>query len=87
MSIIRGSYPAENSNVLLLHGRWLMTQCFYLPMSRRVILIPHPVVWIFELLLETANEHGSAALVATHNPELASLMDRQITLTDGIIHA
>jgi lipoprotein-releasing system ATP-binding protein len=42
---------------------------------------------VFELLLETANEHGSAALVATHNPELASLMDRQITLTDGIIHA
>ena len=42
---------------------------------------------VFELLLETANEHGSAALVATHNPELATLMDRQITLTDGIIHA
>ena len=42
---------------------------------------------VFELLLETANEHGSAALVATHNPELASLMNRQITLTDGIIHA
>ena len=41
---------------------------------------------VFELLLETANEHGSAALVATHNPELANLMDRQITLTDGLIH-
>ena len=42
---------------------------------------------VFELLLETANERGSAALVATHNPELADLMDRQITLTDGLIHA
>lgn len=42
---------------------------------------------VFELLLETANERGSAALVATHNPELANLMDRQITLTDGLIHA
>ena len=42
---------------------------------------------VFELLLETANERGSAALVATHNPELATLMDRQITLTDGLIHA
>ena len=41
---------------------------------------------VFELLLETANEHGSAALVATHNPELANLMDRQITLTDGLVH-
>ena len=42
---------------------------------------------VFELLLETANERGSAALVATHNPDLANLMDRQITLTDGLIHA
>ena len=42
---------------------------------------------VFELLLETANERGSAALVATHNPELANLMDRQIILTDGLIHA
>lgn len=42
---------------------------------------------VFELLLETANERGSAALVATHNPELANLMDRRITLTDGLIHA
>ena len=42
---------------------------------------------VFELLLETANERGSAALVATHNPELANMMDRQITLTDGLIHA
>ena len=42
---------------------------------------------VFELLLETSNELGSAALVATHNPELANLMDRQITLTDGLIHA
>lgn len=42
---------------------------------------------VFELLLETANERGSAALVATHNPELANLMDRQITLKDGLIHA
>jgi len=42
---------------------------------------------VFELLLETANERGSAALVATHNPELANLMDRQITLTDGLSHA
>ena len=42
---------------------------------------------VFELLLETANERGSAALVATHNPEFANLMDRQITLTDGLIHA
>lgn len=42
---------------------------------------------VFELLLETANERGSAALVATHNPELANLMDRQITLTEGRIYA
>ena len=41
---------------------------------------------VFELMLEIANERGSAALVATHNLELANLMDRQITLTNGLIN-
>jgi lipoprotein-releasing system ATP-binding protein len=38
---------------------------------------------VFAMLLETVRETGVAALVATHNPELASLMDRTITLQDG----
>jgi lipoprotein-releasing system ATP-binding protein len=27
--------------------------------------------------------HGVAALIATHNPELAARMDRTVTLRDG----
>ena len=38
---------------------------------------------VFAMLLKTVRETGVAALVATHNPELASLMDRTVTLQDG----
>ncbi len=38
---------------------------------------------VFDLLLDTVRETGVAALVATHNPELAALMDRTVTLQDG----
>jgi putative ABC transport system ATP-binding protein len=38
---------------------------------------------VFAELLSIVREHGLAALIATHNPELASRMDRTITLRDG----
>jgi lipoprotein-releasing system ATP-binding protein len=38
---------------------------------------------VFEELLRTVREQGVAALIATHNPELASRMDRRVTLLDG----
>jgi len=31
-----------------------------------------------------ARSTGLAALVATHNPELAARMDRRVTLVDGL---
>ena len=37
----------------------------------------------FAELLEQVRGHGVAALVATHNPELARRMDRIVTLRDG----
>ncbi len=40
---------------------------------------------VFKMLLATVRETGVAALVATHNPELASLMDRTFTLRDGML--
>ena len=42
---------------------------------------------VFEELLQTVRTHGVAALIATHNPELAARMDRTITLHDGRIVA
>jgi lipoprotein-releasing system ATP-binding protein len=40
---------------------------------------------VFGLLMEVVREHGAAALIATHNPELASRMDRTVRLADGIL--
>jgi lipoprotein-releasing system ATP-binding protein len=38
---------------------------------------------VFSELLATVRDHGVAALIATHNPDLAARMDRTVTLRDG----
>ena len=38
---------------------------------------------VFDQLLDSVRSHNTAALIATHNPDLASRMDRIITLHDG----
>ena len=38
---------------------------------------------VFAELLAIVRDHGLAALIATHNPELAARMDRTVTLRDG----
>jgi lipoprotein-releasing system ATP-binding protein len=38
---------------------------------------------VFDALLETVRGQGVAALIATHNPDLAARMDRRVTLRDG----
>ena len=40
---------------------------------------------VFRQLLALVRETGMAALVATHNPELAARMDRTVTLKDGVL--
>ena len=40
---------------------------------------------VFAELLRMVREQGVAALIATHNPELAARMDRRVTLRDGAI--
>jgi lipoprotein-releasing system ATP-binding protein len=42
---------------------------------------------VFDELLDVVRNHGVAALVATHNPELAARMDRVVTLLDGYVVA
>jgi len=46
-------------------------------------LDPHTSGGVFEELLRLVRESGVAALIATHNPELARRMDRIIRLEDG----
>ena len=38
---------------------------------------------VFDALLGAVRGQGAAALIATHNPELAARMDRRVTLRDG----
>ena len=38
---------------------------------------------VFAELLHVVRGHGVAALIATHNPDLASRMDRRVTLSQG----
>jgi len=40
---------------------------------------------VFRQLLALVRDTGMTALVATHNPELASRMDRTVTLKDGVL--
>ncbi|MEY8880995.1 ABC transporter ATP-binding protein [Donghicola sp. XS_ASV15] len=40
---------------------------------------------VFNALMDLVRETGLAALIATHNPELAGKMDRTVTLSDGLL--
>ncbi len=42
---------------------------------------------VFSLLLQTVRHSGVAALIATHNTDLAARMDRVLTLSDGVVSA
>ncbi|MCA1439131.1 ABC transporter ATP-binding protein [Ensifer sp. IC4062] len=46
-------------------------------------LDPETAGYVFEAMEALARQSGLAALIATHNHELASLMDRRVTIEDG----
>ncbi len=46
-------------------------------------LDPHTAAEVFDVLMKLARGAGLSALIATHNPALASRMDRIVTLEDG----
>jgi lipoprotein-releasing system ATP-binding protein len=46
-------------------------------------LDPHTADLVFSMLMTVLRDTGRAALIATHNPELARRMDRMVTLEDG----
>lgn len=48
-------------------------------------LDPHTADDVFNVLLKLARDSNLSALIATHNPELASKMDRVVRLQDGIL--
>jgi lipoprotein-releasing system ATP-binding protein len=50
-------------------------------------LDPHTADDVFAVLLKMARGAGLAAVIATHNPVLASMMDRTVRLEDGHLEA
>lgn len=48
-------------------------------------LDPKTAEGVFETLLNLVRQTGLSALIATHNPELAEKMDRQIYIQDGVL--
>ncbi|SFB70010.1 lipoprotein-releasing system ATP-binding protein [Bosea sp. CRIB-10] len=48
-------------------------------------LDPHTSLHVFNTLVALARASGLAALVATHNLDLAARMDRQVTIRDGMV--
>jgi lipoprotein-releasing system ATP-binding protein len=48
-------------------------------------LDPHTAEGVFDELLRLVKGSGLAAVIATHNPELARRMDRLVTLRDGLL--
>ena len=50
-------------------------------------LDPQTALSVFEILLAVVRNHGVAALIATHNTELAARMDRRLVLRDGIVES
>ncbi len=46
-------------------------------------LDPHTAEEVFAVMLEVVRATGTAALIATHNPELAARMDRTYRLAEG----
>jgi lipoprotein-releasing system ATP-binding protein len=48
-------------------------------------LDPKTAHYVFEMLTAIVKATGLAALIATHNMDLAARMDRRVTLSDGLI--
>ena len=48
-------------------------------------LDPETAGYVFEALDALVRQSGLSAVIATHNHDLASLMDRRVTLADGLV--
>ncbi len=48
-------------------------------------LDPHTANHVFETLTQLVRASGLAAIIATHNAELAGRMDRRVTIQDGMV--
>ena len=83
-NIARPNFPVANSSAPPSAGALRMRPgCCWL-MSRRGISIRARPSTCFRSLFNSVREHGVAALIATHNMDLARRMDRVLQMQDGV---
>ncbi len=79
----RRSFPAANSSASPSPAPSRTRRIFCSPTNRPAISIRARRSMFSGRLMSLARSTGLAALIATHNLELASQMDRRVTLRDG----
>ena len=82
-SIARRSSPAASSSASRSRARSPTRRASCSPTSRPEISIRAPPSHVFGALSQLVRASGFAAVVATHNMELAARMDRRVTLQEG----
>ena len=81
--ICRASCPAASSSAWRSRARWPTRRRCCWPTSRPAISMSRPRRWCSRNCWRWCAREDLAALIATHNPELAARMDRTVTLRDG----
>ena len=84
-TIARRSFPAASSSAWPSPAPSPTDRGCSSPTSRPAISIRHTAERVFEQLLSLVRQSGVAALVATHNLDLAARMDRVLRLMDGTL--
>ena len=82
-TIARPSFPAASSSASRSPAPSPMRRACFSPTSRPAISIRKPHSYVFDALEALVRQSGLAALIATHNHELARRMDRRVTIDDG----
>ena len=77
------SFPAASSSASRSRARSPTRRASCWPTSRPAISIRAPPSHVFDALAQLVHASGLAAVIATHNMELAGRMDRRVTLQDG----
>ena len=79
------SFRAASSSAWPFAGRWPTRRGCCWRTSPRAISTPETSDRVFDVLMSLVRETGMAALIATHNPELAARLDRVLRLEQGVL--
>ena len=82
-TIGRPNSPAASSSASRSRARSPTRRASCSPTSRPAISIRKTAEHVFSALTQLVRASGLAALIATHNMDLAARMDRRVTLRDG----